>query len=401
MSAQRNIVVVGGCGRAGFPLGLIFASRSGLQVTLLDIDDAKVEKVRGGLVPFPGEDAQCLLRQVLGKSLEATTDDSCLERAEAVISLIGTPVDRHRNPTVHDFLRATQQLLAKMREDALLILRSTVYPGVTQLVHGRIQTLGRRIHLAYCPERSAEGEALTEIPKFPQLVGAFEPEAGRRAAELFLTVAPSVIELAPLETELAKLFTNTWRYIHFAIANQFYMLAQSQGVDFYRIYEAVTRDYPRLRGLPRAGFTAGPCLLKDAVQLSVFSGSTFQLAEAAMRVNEGLPHFVVEQLGRQDLAARRVAILGMAFMGDSDDERESLAYRLRKLLEVRAREVVCTDPYVADPRLVPLQEAIERADIIILGVPHSVYRELKFPPGKTVVDVWGFWARGAGEAERQ
>jgi UDP-N-acetyl-D-mannosaminuronic acid dehydrogenase len=214
-------------------------------------------------------------------------------------------------------------------------------------------------------------------------------------------IVPSVIELAPLEAELAKLFTNTWRYIHFAIANQFYMLAQSQGADFYRIYEALTREYPRLRGFPRAGFTAGPCLRKDAVQLSVFSGNTFQLGQAAMQVNEGLPHFVVEQLSRQDLATRRVAILGMAFKGDSDDERESLAYRLRKLLEIRAREVLCTDPYVADPRLVPLQEAIERADIIILGVPHSVYRGLKFPPGKTVVDVWGFWPRRAGEAERQ
>jgi UDP-N-acetyl-D-mannosaminuronic acid dehydrogenase len=391
MSADRDIVVVGGGGRAGFPLGLMLASRPGLRVTLLDIDPEKVEKIQRGQVPFPENRAESLLQQVIGKSLAATTDDSCLERAAVVITLIGTPVDRHLNPTVHDFIRTTDRLLARMREDSLLILRSTVYPGVTQLVHQRIKALGRRILLAYCPERSAEGEALAELPKFPQIVGALEPEAGRRAAELFLTIAPSVVELVPLEAELAKLFTNTWRYIHFAIANQFYMLAQSHGVDFYRIYEAMTRDYPRLRGFPRAGFTAGPCLLKDAVQLSVFSGNTFQLAQAAMQINENLPNFVVEQLARQDLSTRRVAILGMAFKGDSDDNRQSLAYRLRKLLEVRAREVLCTDPYVADPNLVPLQGAIGRADIIVLGVPHSVYRGLKFAPGKTVVDVWGFW----------
>jgi len=391
MSTHRDIVVVGGGGRAGFPLGLLLASRPGLQVTLLDIDPEKVEKVLRGQVPFPEERAESLLRQVVGKSLTATTDDSCLERAAVVITLIGTPVDRHSNPTVHDFIQTTDRLLARMRDDSLLILRSTVYPGVTQLVYERIKALGRRILLAYCPERSAEGEALAELPKFPQIVGAFAPEAGRRAAELFLTIAPSVVELAPLEAELAKLFTNTWRYIHFAIANQFYMLAQSHGVDFYRIYEAMTKDYPRLRGFPRAGFAAGPCLLKDAVQLSVFSGNTFQLGQAAIQVNEGLPNFVVEQLARQDLSTQRVAILGMAFKAGSDDNRQSLAYRLRKLLEVRAQEVLCTDPYVADPSLVPLQEAIGRADIIILGVPHSVYRGLKFPPGKTVVDVWRFW----------
>jgi UDP-N-acetyl-D-mannosaminuronic acid dehydrogenase len=368
----------------------------------LDIDPEKVEKIQRGQVPFPEERAESLLQQVIGKSLRATTDDSCLERAAVVITLIGTPVDRHLNPTVHDFIRSTDRLLARMREDTLLILRSTVYPGVTQLVYERIKALGQRILLAYCPERSAEGEALAGLPKFPQIVGAFESEAGRRAAELFLTIAPSVVELAPLEAELAKLFTNTWRYIHFAIANQFYMLAQSHGVDFYRIYEAMTRDYPRLRGFPRAGFTAGPCLLKDAVQLSVFSGNTFQLGQAAMQVNEGLPNFVVEQLARQDLSTRRVAILGMAFKGDSDDNRQSLAYRLRKLLEVRAREVLCTDPYVADPHLVPLQEALGRADIVILGVPHSVYRGLQVPAEKTVVDVWGFWpACRAGEAIKE
>ena len=160
-----------------------------------------------------------------------------------------------------------------------------------------------------------------------------------------------MVELAPLEAELAKLFTNTWRYIHFAIANQFYMLARSHGADFYRIYEAMARDYPRLRGFPRAGFTAGPCLLKDAVQLSVFSGNTFQLGQAAIQVNEGLPNFVVEQLARQDLSTRRVAILGMAFKAESDDTRASLSYKLRKLLLWAGADVLCTDPYVADERL--------------------------------------------------
>jgi UDP-N-acetyl-D-mannosaminuronic acid dehydrogenase len=401
MSACRHIVMVGGGGRAGFPLGLMFANQPGLQVTLLDIDPEKVEKILRGQVPFPGEHAEILLRQVIGKSLTATTDESCLEEASVVITLIGTPVDGHLNPTVHDFMRTTERLLDRIRDDSLLILRSTVYPGVTQLVYERIKALGRRIHLAYCPDRSAEGKALAELPMFPQIVGAFEPEARRRAAELFQTIAPNVIELEPMEAELAKLFANTWRYIHFAIANQFYMLAQSHGVDFYRIYEAMTRDYPRMWSLPRAGFTAGPCLLKDTVQLSVFSANAFQLGQAAMQVNEGLPNFVVEQLAQQHLSARRVAILGMAFKGDSSDRRQSLAYRLRKLLEVRAREVLCTDPYVADPSLVPLQEALERADIIVIGVPHSVYRGLKVPAGKTVVDVWGFWPARADEAEKE
>jgi UDP-N-acetyl-D-mannosaminuronic acid dehydrogenase len=200
-----------------------------------------------------------------------------------------------------------------------------------------------------------------------------------------------VIVLTPLEAELAKLFTNSWRYINFAISNQFYMLAQSWGLNFNRICDAIVKDYPRMRSFARAGFAAGPCLLKDTLQLSTFASNNFFLGHAAMLINEGLPSFIVNQLRSLDLSRYRVAILGMAFKADSDDTRESLSYKLQKLLQVHAREALCTDPYVSDPSLVPLEEAVERADIIILGVPHSVYRDLQFTADKIVVDVWGFW----------
>lgn len=199
--------------------------------------------------------------------------------------------------------------------------------------------------------------------------------------------------MEPLEAELAKLFTNSWRYLNFAISNQFYLLAQSYGLDFNRIHDAMTRNYPRMRAFARAGFAAGPCLLKDTLQLSAFSGNSFFLGHAAMLINEGLPNFIVTQLRQQGLSGKRVALLGMAFKGDSDDGRESLSYKLRNLLEVEAKEVLCTDPYVPNPSWVPLDEAIARADIIVLGAPHKVYRDLQFAPDKTVIDIWGFWQR--------
>jgi UDP-N-acetyl-D-mannosaminuronic acid dehydrogenase len=215
----------------------------------------------------------------------------------------------------------------------------------------------------------------------------------RRAREVFLTIAPTVIELDPLEAELAKLFTNSWRYLNFAISNQFYVLAQSYGLDFYRIYDAVTQDYPRMKSFARPGFAAGPCLLKDTLQLSAFANNNFFLGHAAMLVNEGLPNFIVEQLRASGIAEQRVAILGMAFKADSDDQRESLSYKLRNLLNVYAEEVLCTDPYVSDSTLVPLEEAIQRADVIILGAPHTIYRNVMIPKGKKVIDIWNFWDR--------
>ena len=163
-------------------------------------------------------------------------------------------------------------------------------------------------------------------------------------------------------------------------------------MDFYRIHDAVTRDYPRMKSFAKPGFAAGPCLLKDTLQLGAFAKNNFFLGHAAMLINEGLPNFVVEQLRKFDLSDMRVAILGMAFKGNSDDARESLSYKLLNLLLVESKEVVCTDPYVRDPGFVPLEVAIDRADVIILGAPHSVYSEVKIPRGKVVMDIWNFWA---------
>jgi UDP-N-acetyl-D-mannosaminuronic acid dehydrogenase len=390
MKEIGNVVVVGGCGHVGLPFGMVLADH-GMSVVLLDVDKAKVASINQGQMPFLENGAEVLLPKLIGKSLSATTDPECLRIADVVISVIGTPVDEHLNPTVSALYRSLDDLIEYVPDGALLVLRSTLYPGVTRLILDRIEERKREIHVAFCPERIAEGRAIEELTSLPQIISAFEPVALAKARQVFSRIAPSIIELDPLEAELAKLFTNSWRYLNFAASNQFYMLAESYGLDFYRIYNAVTQEYPRMRSFARAGFAAGPCLLKDTLQLSAFSSNNFFLGHAAMLVNEGLPNFILTQLRAQGLAKSTVAILGMAFKGDSDDNRSSLSYKLKKLLQVEARTVLCTDPFISDPRFVSVEEAVEKSDVIILGAPHSAYRGLTFPASKKVVDVWGFW----------
>lgn len=390
MKIAKNLVIVGGCGHVGLPLGIVFASR-GAMVTLLDISEEQVAKVNGGTMPFMEKSADALLKSVIGKSLFATTDDSALKKADVAVIVIGTPVDEHLNPMVTEFHRIIDSTIDHLPDDSLLVLRSTISPGVTRLVHEKIRNRGRNIHVAFCPERIAEGKAMEEISELPQIISAFEPQAFQRARDLFSLINNDLIELSPLEAELAKLFTNSWRYLNFAISNQFYFIAENYGLDFYRIYDAVTSRYPRMKSFARAGFAAGPCLLKDTLQLSSFCGNTFFLGHAAMLVNEGLPNFLVSQLRKEGLENQTVAILGMAFKGDSDDKRESLSYKLKKLLALEARRVLCSDPYIQGPGFTPLQDAIAQADVIIFGAPHSAYHDLAIPSGKKVVDVWGFW----------
>jgi UDP-N-acetyl-D-mannosaminuronic acid dehydrogenase len=271
-------------------------------------------------------------------------------------------------------------LLPHLVDGQCLVLRSTVYPGTTAKIEALCAASGKDIRVAFCPERVAEGHALEEIAALPQIVSGCDERAIELAIELFGPVTPSIIRLTPLEAELTKIFTNVWRYIQFATANQFFMIATDFGVDFYRIFEAMTRDYPRMAGLPKGGFAAGPCLLKDTMQLAAANNNNFSLGHAAMLINEGLPNYVVMRLkAKYPLAQMRVGVLGMAFKAESDDPRESLSYKLRKILEYEALEVLCSDEYIDDPSFLPLEDVIGRSDLLVVGVPHRKYRSLRLP----------------------
>jgi len=390
-----DICVVGGCGHVGLPLAITLAD-AGFSVAVHDINDDAVRLVNDGRMPFLETGAEEVLRRVVGRSLIVANDPTLVKRARVVIVVIGTPVDAHLNPTFHVMKRFVKGMLPLMADGQTLLLRSTVYPGTTEKIHELIRKAGREIAVAFCPERVAEGKAMEELRVLPQIVSGCSPKAIADAREVFGRIAVDLIELTPIEAELTKIFTNVWRYIQFAIANQMFMIAAEHDLDFYRIHEAMTRDYPRMKGLPRAGFAAGPCLFKDTMQLAAVANNTLALGHAAMLINEGLPNFLVKRLRlKHDLTSMCVGILGMAFKAESDDPRESLSYKLRKILEYEAREVVCTDVYINDPRFLPLEEVLTRADLLIVGAPHHQYRELGLPPGKPVVDIWNLYGGGA------
>jgi UDP-N-acetyl-D-mannosaminuronic acid dehydrogenase len=249
------------------------------------------------------------------------------------------------------------------------------------------------VDLAYCPERIVQGQSLVELERLPQLVAGTTQRAADRAAALFGLICPKVLFLRPAEAELAKLFCNAWRYINFAIANQFYVMARHFEADFHKIYSALREDYPRMQSLARPGLAAGPCLLKDTMQLGAFNHGSFVLGQAAMMVNEGLPYLLVQDVKRAyPLADMTVGVLGMAFKPNSDDPRSSLSYKLRKVLLLECRGVLCTDPYVPDPELTPLAEVLDRADLLIVGTPHDCYRGLSCR--QPLVDVTGTVRKG-------
>lgn len=403
MIAERpyDVLIIGGFGHVGLPLGIVLAD-IGLRVGLYDIDASRRAVIESGLMPFIEHDAEPLLKRVLGKSLSIAESLSEVERADLVLITVGTPVDEYLNPKLRPVLDLAEQLFPHLRPGHYVILRSTVYPGTTHRLNEFFKGRGLEVHLAYCPERIVQGYAVRELRKLPQIISGFTGEALQASDRLFRLLGVETVPVTVQEAELAKLFSNAWRYIQFAITNQFYMVATEQGADYDRIYDAMTHRYERSQDFPRPGFAAGPCLLKDTLQLAAFYGNHFQLGHAAMMVNEGLPSFLVDYLRRDlglNLANLQVGILGMAFKADIDDIRDSLSYKLAKILRFQGAVVTCSDEFVKDPSFIGKEELVATCPVIIVGVPHSAYKELRVPPETVLIDLWNVIPSRRGRRE--
>ena len=394
MKFENDVVVVGGCGHVGLPLAIILASKK-LKVVAFDTNTQVVATVNSGKMPFDEPGAPEVLTEVLRTKLfSASSDKKLVSTAEHVVVVIGTPVDEHLNPDPEVVPNAVAQLLDVLKDGQHLVLRSTVYPGVTKLVEKVIAGSGKKIDVSFCPERIAEGKAVEELIALPQIISARTTHAVDRAKSLFSNLTSNMIVVSPEEAELAKLFTNTWRYIKFAAANQLYTIANDFGVDFERVRHAITTDYPRAADMPGAGFAAGPCLFKDTMQLAAFNNNNFTLGHSSMMINEGLPLYLVSRIEKNyDLSKMTVGVLGMAFKAESDDIRSSLSYKLKRILKFKAQSVICADALVSnDETLIGEAELIDRADLVVIGAPHKRYASILI--SKPVIDIWNIRKQG-------
>ncbi len=384
-----DVVIVGGLGHVGLPLGLVFAQK-GLRTCLCDIDSEKAKMVKEGVMPFMEHGAEPILKEVLksGK-LKVSLDEKSVARGKYLIIAIGTPVDEYLTPKTRSFLEIFLRFKKYLHKDQVIIVRSTVYPHTCQQI---LKILGDDVKwlIAYCPERIVQGYAVKELSELPQIVAGMNKEAEDEAAKLFGLISPKIIKTSMGEAELVKLFSNSWRYIQFAVTNQFYMIARNFGVDYNNVRQALMEGYGRAATLPTAGFAAGPCLLKDTMQLAAFSSNNFILGHAAMMINEGLPNFLVDKLReKHDLHKTKIGILGMAFKADTDDIRDSLSYKLGKILRFHGANVYYSDEYATNPDFISKEKLLKSCDVVIIGVPHSAYKRLSIPKKVEVIDLWG------------
>lgn len=374
---SKMTISVVGVGRVGLPLALFLAHKDH-EVYGIDVDAEKVSLLAKRRLPFMEEGAGELLNKYANKSLHFTTDFGVIAKSKVIILTLGTPVDENMNPSLVQIDRALAVARPNFKKGQLLILRSTVSPGTTGYVRSYLAeqgfTVGENFYLAFCPERIAEGRSLLELAQIPQIVGGVDRASSLKAAAFFKELGIEVNIADSISAELAKLFTNMYRYINFAIANEFMILAGNNHRDIYQIVDLVNKNYKR-GGLALPGLTGGPCLFKDGFFL-VGDVPFADLITTSWKINESIPLFLIKKVReRTKLEGKKAVILGLAFKAEIDDIRESLAFKVKKALERERAKVFLHDPYVAGYQN-DLNEVLKDADLIFLATNHNFYKKL-------------------------
>lgn len=386
---KNKITVIGGAGHIGLPLSIVFANK-GFDVAVLDKNKSAMEIAKKGIMPFREKDGEKNLKKALKKKIKFYSEPSSFISDSTVVITVGTPVDNFLNPDMRQIKECIDSLIPYLKKGQLIILRSTVYPGTSDWLY-KYLFKKKKCDIAFCHERVIQGYTFDEIEKLPQIIAASSKTALKRATLIFKKISKKIVYCSLKEAEFSKLFSNSFRYAQFAIANEFYMLADKAGLDFNKIRKITKDGYPRAESLPSAGFAAGPCLLKDTMQLLSFSRNNFSIGNSSMLVNEGLVLYLIDKLEtKYNLKSKNVGLLGMAFKAECDDTRSSLSYKMKKILSAKVNKIYCTDPFVkTDKNLSSLDKTINNSNILIICVPHKKYKNLNLK-NKEVIDIWGF-----------
>lgn len=400
-----KVSIIGAGGHVGLPFSLVVAN-SGHSVTGIDRNEIVCEKLNKGVVPFIEIGAQEILddfhtRQQTehNPNLVFTTSTDSIKDAEVITVMIGTPVDSEGNPRLEDIIQFFNDLLVKYDvKDKLIILRSTVSPGTTELIKSKIENWahlkeGRDFFLVFCPERVTQGHGIEETASLPALIGAFSDTSFLKAKLFFETfVKADIIQLTPKEAELAKLMTNMYRYVNFALANEFMIIADQHKIDANKIIDAANKDYPRL-DIPYPGpNVGGPCLYKDGKFL-LEQIPFVDLIRTAFEINESMPSYIWNTLKEYGISfGDKVLILGAAFKAGSDDTRNSLSFKLKKILENNGVIVEMYDPLTGHIA----SSNSYNYDAYVVMTPHKEFSEngtylniiRNSPRNSIIVDLW-------------
>ena len=388
MSFNKTLSIIGGAGHVGFPLALAFANKN-YNVNIIDLNQKNLNKIKKGITPFYELGAEKILKKSLkSKKLFFSNTLESIKLSKYVIICIGTPINSKMQPKTKIFYNFFYKLFKYINKNHTIIIRSSVFPGIIEKIAKKFKSQNNNI--SYCPERIVQSKALIELPILPQIISGTSDKAISDSINLFKKITKKIMISTIKEAEIIKLYSNANRYINFAIANQLYLMCEQQNVSFERVRSLMQQGYERNINLPSAGFSAGPCVLKDTMQLKSFYKFYFGLGLAAMKINENnIIDLIIKKIkNTKNYKAKTVGLMGVAFKAETDDIRDSLSIKIIKKLKKLRLNVIYTDEYYSDKNIYKLKNFLKKSDIIIVGAPHKKYKKLKLPKNKQYIDIW-------------
>jgi len=399
---MENDICIIGLGRVGLPLALSLEEQ-GFSVAGVDVNPEVNKAIQNGKMPFhePGYD-----ELIKNSNIEVHTPDNYPE-ADSYVITVGTPLGQHIETDLTSVISVVNSIKEQINlTDKTIILRSTVAPYTTKhiatLLNASGYSVGENVFLAMCPERIVEGKAYEELKQLPQVIGAADDESHKRAKDIFGSFGIDCLFGSYIEAELAKLFTNGYRYINFAIPNYFANIAQNFGVDIFNLFRIMNTGYDRNKGLKLPGLSSGTCLRKDWGLINENFPQT-DLFLHAYKTNEYYPIEPIHLLN-DEMTGKNIGILGYSMKRDTDDTRDSLVPKIIRYINryvpnsVRIHEPnLNVDSEITDSfnnnnfYNYKMSEVIKKSDIIFLAMNHSNFDDLdkSLFKGKIVIDYWG------------
>jgi len=365
--------------------------KKGYNVIAIDKNKKINDLLNKGILPYKEEDAKKLLISSLKKNKIIFTDSlEEIKNSKFIIVTVGTPITAKNKPNMKYVFKVLNEIKKYLNHKQSIVLRSTVYPGTTLKFIKKLRKINLKSKVSYCPERVAQGKSISEIENLTQIISTEDKRENLIISNLFKSICKRIEILNFEEAEYSKLFSNAWRYIKFAVTNEFFMLAQKRGLNFNKVYKAMTSYYPRNYDFPKQGFAGGPCLPKDAIQLWHSCKTYSKLAYNSYLINQSMPKFIVDNLkGKVKLKNNKIGVLGTTFKSGIDDERDSLSLNLIKYLRKKNARVFFYDPYIKTRNHSKLKFILKNCKIIFIGTPHPEFKKINFK-NIEVIDCWNF-----------
>jgi len=397
-SGIQKICVIG-MGFVGLTLSVVLAE-CGHEVLGIEINMNTVDRLNSGSAHFFEKGLNSRLSKVISnKTLKISGDISECRDCRFFIITVGTPLDTEGSPRSDMVERAAKQVASVMKDESVVILRSTVKLGTTRHnVLPILEETGKKFHLAFCPERTIEGNALEELRTLPQICGGLTCEDSWSAAQLFQSLTPTTIRVSSLEAaELLKLLDNSYRDLFFAFGNEVAQICDAVSLSADEVIKAGNLGYPRTN-IAKPGLVGGPCLGKDPhILIDGLKNYNYtpKLIEYSRRLNEQLPGYVVKKLSpclQRFSHPLKIAICGMAFKGkpETDDLRGSPSKLVINEFKsafpgatVVVQDFACTKADLesfSGCKAVDIAEAFRDAHLVIIANNNAKYESLDIDP---------------------